>query len=515
MKILTLTMGPQLGITAVIPVIEVGSAATITFKAVGSAGIVKWSILNTNLPAEWPDVLVSSGSTADLICPSVLQSGDYFIEVRAVDDFRMPVIGRFDIRIENQSITITPSASTKTWSISVPVNDTFTVDGGSGVYTRAWATGDVPSWMWLDITGDTIALSGAPDEETTGSRSFKILVEDSEGRMGVADVSYTITVSWEWRSIAPYAASAWRNATLLVKDNTTAYVVGGGNPFATGNLKRYNSNTNTWTTLATAPLASSGYAIATLINSDDIFMVSYDMRYTVYTASTNTWSTPVSLPSAAAAAYVCAYTLPNGDVFIGTAQSYFLAPLISYRYSVSSGTVMTTATTGPHTNTNFCQLSDGSVMFYGGLSAAGVRATPVIYNYVSDTFTNTSPHPTSNNNAPNLIQRCSGGAIAIDRGGTSHYYNRSANTWTSVTPPSPSHNTGDPIFCPRADGTAVLAGGGSAPNNLVHVFNPSLGWIQLDNMINGRVLGMGGSFPDNRIIMVSGASTAGAEIYGP
>lgn len=130
MSVLLLTMGPQLGIVADIPALRVGEPGTITFKAVGSFGQVRWSIVGGDLPVEW-GAIVPAGDEATVSTAEAIQWGDFEVTVRAVDDQRAPVVRTFSLRVATAVMEIDAIAPQE-WIVGTPVSLSRAISGGTG-----------------------------------------------------------------------------------------------------------------------------------------------------------------------------------------------------------------------------------------------------------------------------------------------------------------------------------------------------------------------------------------------
>lgn len=190
MSTLLLTMGPQLGLVMDTPNLRVGEAGTIAFRAIGAIGSVKWTIVASDLPAEWgtitPDDAEATISTAE-----ALEWGEYTITVRVVDSQRVPVLRTFTVWVEPEAITVA-AGGTQEWNVGTPVSLPLAIAGGTGAYVSAnVASGSLPAGITANVAGSTLTISGTPtvvsDSEAT------ITVSDTRGAQGVTSLDWEVT----------------------------------------------------------------------------------------------------------------------------------------------------------------------------------------------------------------------------------------------------------------------------------------------------------------------------------
>lgn len=188
MSALLLTMGPQLGIVADIPALRVGDPGTVTFRAIGSFGQVRWSIVGGNLPVEW-GAIVPAGDEATISTAEALQWGDFEVTVRAVDDQRTPVVRTFRVWVEPEAIVVT--GGSYSWTLGSAVPDSLAITGGTGDYVLVSVTsGSFPAGVTPRISGAAIVFDGIPS--ATGDASAELIVTDSRGAMGIAAITWEV-----------------------------------------------------------------------------------------------------------------------------------------------------------------------------------------------------------------------------------------------------------------------------------------------------------------------------------
>lgn len=190
MSVLLLTMGPPLGLVMDTPNLRVGEPGTITLRAPGALGDVKWAVVESDLPAEW-GTITPDDTEATINTAEALEWGEYTITVRVVDSLRVPVLRTFSVWVEPEAVTITPSSGTYEWYIGASTSTTFTVTGGTGVYSApVVAMGSLPTGITPALAGSTLSITGVPGETTSGS--VQIRVDDSHGGAGATMLNYSV-----------------------------------------------------------------------------------------------------------------------------------------------------------------------------------------------------------------------------------------------------------------------------------------------------------------------------------
>jgi len=190
MSALLLTMGPQLGIIADTPAVAVGGAGTITFKAVGSFGQVRWSIVGGDLPVEW-GAIVPAGDEATVSTAEAIQWGDFEVTVRAVDDQRAPVVRTFSLRVATAVMEIDAIAPQE-WIVGTPVSLSRAISGGTGVYSGPdIASGNLPAGVGAAVVGSALQISGTPTAIDIGDA--RLVVSDSHGSQAASDLAWEVT----------------------------------------------------------------------------------------------------------------------------------------------------------------------------------------------------------------------------------------------------------------------------------------------------------------------------------
>lgn len=201
MSVLLLTMGPQLGITADLPVVAVGGAGVIRFRAVGATGPVKWTLVDSTLPPEWDSALNPDGNAVTLTTADAETAGTFSITVRAVDNARIPVVRSFGVRV--MALPLTISGAFPEWYFGVPATGELTISGGVPPYSLLPITsGALPSGVSLSIVGNQIVASGAPT--VAGPWSATVSASDADTVIASLDVSGNVVVLYDY--IDDYAA---------------------------------------------------------------------------------------------------------------------------------------------------------------------------------------------------------------------------------------------------------------------------------------------------------------------
>lgn len=176
MSMLLLTMGPNLSIMADIPAVGVGSPGVIRFRPIGASGPVKWTLVDSTLPAEWDSALNPDGNAVTLTTADAETAGTFSVTVRAVDNARIPVARSFDVRVIALPLTI--SGTFPEWEVGQPVSGSLTIIGGVPPYGGlAITAGALPDGVSLSIVGNQIVPSGAPT--VAGPWSAAVQVSDS------------------------------------------------------------------------------------------------------------------------------------------------------------------------------------------------------------------------------------------------------------------------------------------------------------------------------------------------
>lgn len=190
MSVLLLTMGPPLGLVMDTPNLRVGEPGTITLRAPGALGDVKWAVVESDLPAEWgtitPDDAEATISTAE-----ALEWGEYTITVRVVDSQRMPVMRTFSLRVATAVMEIDAIAPQE-WIVGTPVSLSRAISGGTGVYSGPdIASGNLPAGVGAAVAGSALQISGTPTAIDIGDA--RLVVSDSHGSQAASDLAWEVT----------------------------------------------------------------------------------------------------------------------------------------------------------------------------------------------------------------------------------------------------------------------------------------------------------------------------------
>ena len=194
MSVLLLTMGPQLGITADLPVVGVGGAGVIRFLPIGAIGPVKWTLVDSTLPAEWDSALNPDGNAVTLTTADAETAGTFRVTVRAVDSSRIPVVRSFDVRV--MALPLTIAGAFPEWYVGMSVTGSLTIGGGVPPYSGlAITSGALPAGVTLSIFGDQIVSSGTPTVAGPWSATVNVSDDDTAfastsltGNVGAAPV---------------------------------------------------------------------------------------------------------------------------------------------------------------------------------------------------------------------------------------------------------------------------------------------------------------------------------------
>ena len=194
-------------------------------------------------------------------------------------------------------------------------------------------------------------------------------------------------------------------------DGTNAYFAGGYS-FSSGTmqniLQRYNPATNTWTTLAPAPLAQGMGSLIYSPTTNKLYLfggadfvagVTFNTLY-IYDIASNTWSTGAVMPDVRG---FMASGYSNGHAYlVGGYSTGNITPAFSqvWDYNISAGTY-TTRTPMPAPNGLG---GAGSGVISGHLYVAGGRdSTNTVvntlydYNITADSWSTGAPMPSANN----------------------------------------------------------------------------------------------------------------------
>lgn len=198
MSVLLLTMGPQLGITADLPVVGVGGAGVIRFRAIGAIGPVKWTLVDSTLPAEWDSALNPDGNAVTLTTSDAETAGTFSVTVRAVDSARIPVVRSFDVRV--MALPLTIFGAFPAWEVGVPATGALTISGGVPPYSGlAITSGALPDGVYLSIVGNQIVPSGSPT--VAGPWAATVQVSDAVSTPAFialdGDVHVSVYAQWD------------------------------------------------------------------------------------------------------------------------------------------------------------------------------------------------------------------------------------------------------------------------------------------------------------------------------
>jgi len=209
------------------------------------------------------------------------------------------------------------------------IGDTIYVIGGADFYggaglqprteafsvtTQSWASlANVPDtdvWGTAVVTagGDVYALGGWPNG---GNRNRRY------------DPS---TNGWTTRAPIPSAGFDWGHAAVAVGD--AIYVLGG----ASAAMDRYDTTTNTWTTLTGPPVFSRGMAAVT--DGSKLYVIDSFDAFLIYDIATDTWTQHPGLPrplDGPTAVFV------DGEMFVFDVQASPEADIV-FGYEVATAT---------------------------------------------------------------------------------------------------------------------------------------------------------------------------------
>lgn len=519
MSILLLTMGPDLSITMDTPALRVGDPGTITLRAKGAVGQVKWVLAGTDLPAEWGGI-VANGNEATISTDEALEWGTYTITVRAYDASRMPVVRTFQLSVAPAPIVITGSSSF-VWVADEVASANFSITGGTGHYISASVhDGSLPATMNVSLAGSTVSINGTPSPSEVGTGNAALAVADDTGAMGLINLGWEVTAPPRWR----YTTSlplAYREGAEVVLPDGRVLIAGG----------QRTGETNSSACLLFDPVAQTFTATGSLVtaqrNGDAVLLDANRVLLAngtssggstvaqIYDIAAGTWSL--------AASRINSYRfhklarLPDGRVLLvpGTtfdtaceiydpvANTWTAAPAIPYAQAgVSLGT-----------------LQDGRIIAVGRNSVSSNTAKP-IFDAATGTWSTTATL-SGNHHEYGAVQVLPSGkvlAVAGIAGSTSsvaHIFDPSTNAWTATaSAPYAARYLGSAVL---ASGKVIIAGGigssGSARYADSAIYDAATGtWevaptlntgrshIQLHRLQDGSVIVFGGSGDGNSIL---------------
>lgn len=281
MSVLLLTMGPQLGIAADLPVVAVGGAGVIRFRPIGATGQVKWTLVDSTLPAEWDSALNPDGNDVTLTTADAETAGTFSVTVRALDSARIPVVRSFDVRV--MALPLTIFGAFPEWEVGVPATGALTISGGVPPYSGlSIISGELPAGVSLSIVGNQIVPSGTPT--VTGPWSATLQVSDSEftpALLGIAgSVKKATDPYWDDVSVLLNMEGPNGGTTFIDSTGLRTWVTSGSaaisNELGYNALKMYNP--------------TPGYISTPYVDADmDWWTEDFTIEAWIYAESFGTW----------------------------------------------------------------------------------------------------------------------------------------------------------------------------------------------------------------------------------
>lgn len=193
---LLLTIGPQLTIASVPVPSIIGQPGAAEFRATGAVGPVRWTLVDSTLPAEWDDALTIVDGVASLSATELATPGAFTVTVRAVDTTRQPVQQTFAVRVI--ALPLSVSGTVGPWTVGSPVSEALTISGGAPPYSSIAAT--LPTSVSRSVDGDEVDITGTPSAGhgvsagASGTFSASITIQDSLGAIATWTQSVTYSV---------------------------------------------------------------------------------------------------------------------------------------------------------------------------------------------------------------------------------------------------------------------------------------------------------------------------------
>lgn len=188
-SIVLMTIGPLLTIVPNIPPLFVGQAGAISFSSTGAEGLLRWTLVSSDLPGEWDAVLTIDAGVASLEAATLTTPGSYSVRVRLSDATRIPVEQTFGVRIV--ALPIEVSGTLDEWTVTVAIIDVLTLSGGTGDYVSVTViSGALPAGASVALVGDELQFTGSP----TGSGPWSVALRVTDSAGAYLDIPLSGTV---------------------------------------------------------------------------------------------------------------------------------------------------------------------------------------------------------------------------------------------------------------------------------------------------------------------------------
>lgn len=385
------------------------------------------------------------------------------------------------------------------------------------------------SWRWLLL----VTLSAATVASVTRMR----------GGVGHA----TATSGTNWTAVAPMPTARALLGAATGPDGRI-YAIGGENSCSNGvcnvlaTVEAYTPSTDSWSTVASLPIARSGLVAATGGDGRIYALAGYDGHHSVttveaYAPATNSWSTVAPMPTAwpgftAAAGRDGRIYAMGGDVSGSTGSTslevYDPASntwACSTDVTVSSGCATKTLAPLPGADAAWAAASgpDGRIYAMGGCLPSHLCPFNIVEVYSPSTNTWTSSAsgtapalPTARSNlaavraADGRIYAIGGDSACCSPSSTVEAYNASTNTWDSVD--QLATGSADLAAAVGVDGRIYTLGGEDKSGflNTVEAYTPgSNAWDSRSPLSTPRYDLAAASGADGRIYAIGGVDNNG------
>jgi MYXO-CTERM domain-containing protein len=337
---------------------------------------------------------------------------------------------------------------------------------------------------------------------------------------------YPMMIDPSWTTTGSLATARFAGATAVMLDGRVLAISGWTGGASTAAVEIYDPTTSTWTATGSATDGHTwGPGAATFANGLVFTGAGYGVPsgFTTvsetYNPSSGTWT---ALASALAAHHDCAnqndILLNDGRVFFAAcrdASTTFSAVAEIYDPTSNTWTLKTPAPIGLNAAAIF-RMADGTMMLTQGGTSAGANVNSYLYNATTDTWAQTGSTGDAHSSATGAL--LAGGKLLVAGGGDSRaeVYDPAAGTWSFVPgnltglqfttarrlssgmvilagdnttagtnlydPTGNALSSGGNMTMPHyqpfsavlANGTVLVAGGGSPVTAVAEIFNPSL-----------------------------------------
>ena len=395
-----------------------------------------------------------------------------------------------DFSLNSLPTTITPKVTFKNFGSAA---QTFPVKLTIGSYTSTKTVTALAPNTTVQVTFDNW-------NATVGTYALKAYSQlTGDANTANDTISATVNVSTStWITGATSDFSTYMGAGAGYVQNDTAYafqIAGNTTPAGNNLLSRYNTISNTWTSLAPLPVTNVVFGAAVAQNKLYVFGGSDGTNYRstiyVYDIATNAWSlSPVSIPVARGWARAIAYQDSLIYLVGGLASSGGSGDSLVYLFNVNNNTIRQATVTPLSVFGGGLAIYNNKIVSIGGATASALSAATLV-GEISQldrsviTWTSKTAFPVgvrfkqSAGSWGSLGVIVSGGNDGVTGGGywgplaDNYSYNPDNDTWTALQN-MPVPNLG---YCGSSTriGTKlrwVVAGGydGTSPLNTVNMY---------------------------------------------